>query len=345
MKRAALCLFLLALGCHPSQAPKPAAQNASIPLSNYYFRFEDADEPKVLQLRVQEKLDDLLQGTTSEREIFERLTLWARRQFPPGFPDPYPLSNGLDVLKDIRGGITHGFCAQYSFLLADALKSLGFYDVRYVEIGADTTRTHFLVEAWSNRLARWMLLDPLYAAVIEDAAGTPQSAWDVHSAVVSRNTGKLHRKWLAPESEVPRGPDSDYFAFYGRTAVSLRNDLAHMDHPWTIRERFRDFLQMATNVSALPNEYLNISNRAADFTAPRNVCNLSLIAEGQGYRTHLTNEGTCAYFGFFEIRLDKGEWKRAPSDFLVKDAFREMACRTTNRAGINGPVFVTRAEK
>lgn len=332
------CL-LLCISCNRTPEPRPAqAAQPPASTSNYLFSYEDWLEPKVLQLRKQENLDAVVGDARAEMEIFERLTLWSRKQFEPGFPDPYPLSNGVDILKDIRAGKTKGFCAQYTYLLADALKSIGFYDVRYVEIGQDLQHTHFLLEVWSNRLSRWMLLDPLYAAIVEDAAGAPQSAWQVHSAIVEKKIENLHRRWLAPETEVPRGPDLEYFALYGRTAVSLRNDLARMDHPWTIQERQRDFLQMAANVSALPNEYQNISGRAEDFTSPRNVCGIQMQQESSGLLVRLDNAGTCAHFDYFEVRLDNGEWKRTPPEFIVSSPFKTISCWTTNKGGIHGPV-------
>lgn len=341
LKYRAIFPVLLAFACcrQTSTGTPPAPSVPGVVLSNYHFNYESPQEPKVLLLRQQEKLDDVLNGVTTEKEIFEKLTLWTRRQFEPGFPYPYPLSNGLDILKAIRGGITKGFCGQYAYLLADALKSIGFYDVRYVEIVQDAQRSHFLVEVWSNRMARWMLLDPFYAALIEDASGVPQSAWQVHSVVIAKTSQQLHRRWLASEKEVPRNPDTEYFALYSRTAISLRNDLARMDHPWTIQERFRDFLQIATNASSLPNEYQNISDRREDFEAPRNICVARIDPKTkQGVRIHLSNEGTCAYFDYFEIKLDEGDWKRVPPDFLTNDPFNKIACRTTNKAGIHGPV-------
>lgn len=341
LKYRAIFPVLLAIACcrQTSTEPQPAPSVPGVALSNYHFIYENPQEPKVLMLRRQEKLDDVLNGARTEMEIFERLTLWARRQFKPGFPDPYPLCNGFDILKDIRSGKTKGFCGQYAYLLADALKSIGFYDVRYVEIAQDAQRSHFLVEVWSNRLARWILLDGLYAAVIEDASGAPQSAWQAHSAVIAKTSQQLHRRWLTSEKEVPRNPDSEYFALYSRTAVSLRNDLARMDHPWTIQERFRDFLQIATNASSLPSEYQNISDRQLDFEAPRNICMARFDPKTKGgVRVHLSNEGTCAYFDYFEIVLDNANWKRVPSDFIVHDPFNKLSCRTTNKAGIHGPV-------
>ena len=129
--------------------------------SNYSFAHDRAESPKIVALRLQEDLDSVVKGCASEHALFEALTLWTRRQFEPGIPDPYPLSNGLDILADIRSGKTGGFCGQYSYLLADALKSLGFYDVRYVETFSGHGDGHFLVEVWDNETGRWLLLDPL----------------------------------------------------------------------------------------------------------------------------------------------------------------------------------------
>ncbi len=55
------------------------------------------------------KLDSVIEGCKTDIEIFKRLTIWSRKQFKPGNPDPYPMSNGLDILKDIRSGKTGGF--------------------------------------------------------------------------------------------------------------------------------------------------------------------------------------------------------------------------------------------
>ena len=128
------------------------------------LQVEWSTEPRLLDLRKQEKLDEVVLGASGDLDLFKRLTAWARSQFEPGDPDPYPLSNGISILQDIRSGKTHGFCAQYSYLLGDALKSFGYFAVRYVELESESGSGHFAVEAWSNDLERWILLDPLHAA-------------------------------------------------------------------------------------------------------------------------------------------------------------------------------------
>lgn len=303
---------------------------------NYVFTYENWAEPKVWELRKQEKLDTVIEGCKTDIEIFKRLTIWSRRQFEPGNPDPYPMSNGLDILKDIRSGKTGGFCGQYTYLLADALKSFGFFDVRYVELWRNPQDTHFLLEAWSNQFGRWILLDPLYAATVTDEKNQLLSAWEVQYAVASKKDASLKQNWLASESEADRPRHSDYFSLFHLVAVSLRNNLAAADHPWTIKERYRDFLAIQGPFMKPP--YLNQSNREADFQSPKNICSILLKPESDKTRVTLSNFGTSAHFDYFEVKLDSGKWMSAPSQFDLKDKFKQMECRTVNKMGIRGVI-------
>jgi hypothetical protein len=336
-----IAIIVAALVCYSGCKEPPgrhqtdqAKVSQSFAFSNYSFTYENWMEPKVWKLRQQENLDQVISSSKTELEIFETLTLWARRQFEPGFPDPYPPSNGIDILTDIRSGKTKGFCGQYSYLLGDALKSLGFFDVRYVEIWKDPQTSHFLVEAWSNQLRRWMLLDPLHAAAVVDQKGNPVSAWDVHAAVAAGQQSTLHRKWLAAEKEVPRSEDSTYFQLYRLVAISLRNDLAAADHPWTIKERERDFLAIQSKF--LKGPYHSSSSRQADFESPRNVCGILINPDPKGTMVELSNAGTCPHFHYFEVNLNGSGWKKSAEIFVSADPVKSLQCRTVNKMGIRG---------
>jgi hypothetical protein len=340
-KIAVMCVLIAVLfsfSCKKPAAEQPVKVSDSAVLmnSNYEFTHEQWTEPKVLELRKQEKLDEVIDGAKTDIEIFERLTVWARRQFEPGTPDPYPLSNGVDILKDIRSKKTGGFCGQYSYLLGDALKSFGFFDVRYVEIWKDPQTSHFLVEAWSNQFRKWILLDPLYAATVLDKQNQLMSAWNVHAAVARGEGASLKRNWLAPESEVPRAPDSNYFPLYTLVAVSLRNNLAGMDHPWTIKERERDFLAIAN--PSIKGNYLSVSNREADFQAARNLCLIQSRKTSNGTEIHLSNAGTTAHFDYFEVKFDSGGWQKSPADFAVSTDMNVIQCRSVNKMEIRGVI-------
>jgi hypothetical protein len=246
------------------------------------------------------------------------------------------MSNGLDLLKDIRSGKTGGFCGQYTYLLADALKSFGFFDVRYVELWRDPQNTHFMLEAWSNQFAKWVLLDPLYATTVTDDKNRFLSAWEVQSAVASKKDSSLKQSWLLPESEVDHPSHGDYFSLFHLAAVSLRNNLASADHPWTVKERYRDFLAMQGPFMKSP--YLNQSNREADFQSPRNICSIRIEPQSNAARITLSNSGTCVHFDYFEVKVDSGKWMSAVPQFELKDKFKEIQCRTVNKMGIRGVV-------
>ncbi len=342
-KNIVLISALIAFSLTMFSCKKPAAeQSVNIPdstilvNSNYEFTHELYTEPRVLELRKQENLDSVIDGCKTDIEIFERLTVWARKQFEPGTPDPYPLSNGLDILKDIRSKKTGGFCGQYTYLLADALKSFGFFDVRYVEIWKDPQTSHFLLEAWSNQFRKWILLDPLYASTIVDKQNQLMSAWNVRAVVARGEESFLKRNWLAGESEVPRAPDSNYFPLYRLVAVSLRNNLAAMGHPWTIKERERDFLAMASPF--LKGNYLSVSNREADFQAARNLCLIQSRKSKSGTEIHLSNAGTTAHFNYFEVKFDSGDWQKSEPDFAVAGEINVIQCRTVNKMEIRGVI-------
>ena len=251
----------LAQGCEGPVVVTPVLQDPPVRVtSNYSFEHEGLVTVKVAKLREQERLDDVVAGAGKELEIFRRLTLWSRRQFEPGFPDPYPLSNGLDILADIRSGKTQGFCGQYSYLLADALKSFGFYDVRYVETWAGDGRSHFLVEAWSNQLARWVLLDPLHAALVVDLDGRPLSLWEVHAVHAGSSERGARRQWLAPETEVSRDDEAEYLQLFRLPAIGLRNNLSRENRPWSIEQRREQFLALRDDIN---RELLRRSREAA----------------------------------------------------------------------------------
>ena len=183
---ALLLVFLIAplLRCLPNDAATDSPEVLELSqgvftAGDYPLQVEWRDEPRVLDLRMRERLDAVVAGAKGEIEIFKRLTAWTRAQFEPGIPEPYPLCNGLSILEAIRARKTGGFCGQYSYLLGDALKSFGYFAVRYVEMENAGGSSHFAVEAWCDDLGRWVLLDPLNAAIyVRD--GTPLSALEIH---------------------------------------------------------------------------------------------------------------------------------------------------------------------
>ncbi len=185
------------------------------------------DPPDVLAvLRREERLDAVVADAGSDLETFERLMDWTRHQWEPGTPNPYPPLNARIILKDIRRGFTSGFCAQYNYVLAQSMMSLG-YKARYV-----TLIDHEVIEAWLPAEGRWICLDPLYDAMYLDDKGRPLSVLEITLRVRSG----------APPAPSPGclegAAEMEQHAFR-QFAVWLRND--HISHPinFTDIERYK----------------------------------------------------------------------------------------------------------
>jgi len=133
-------------------------------------------------LRQQEKIDEIVAGAATDLERGIRLMHWTRAQWEPGVPNPYPPLDARIILADIRRGFTSGFCAQYNYVLAQSLQSIGI-PARYVSLVE-----HEVIEMRPGELARWICLDPLYDAWYRDETGRPLSVYEIHKRVLDGAT-------------------------------------------------------------------------------------------------------------------------------------------------------------
>jgi hypothetical protein len=141
------------------------------------FRFTFDPPEAHAELRREEKLDAVVAEGRDDLARATALMQWARSQWEPGIPSPYPPLNARVILADIRRGFTGGFCAQYNYVLAQALQSFGI-PARYVSV-----REHEVIEARLPDQGRWICLDPLYATWYKDSGDRPLSVLEIHRLV------------------------------------------------------------------------------------------------------------------------------------------------------------------
>jgi hypothetical protein len=349
---AAICLIALPLsGC---RSPGLAIERVNEPkdvATDFPLRVEHWAEPRIALLRRQEDLDRVVEGATGEFDRFLRLMAWTRAQWPIGVPDPYPPCNGVDILAAIRTGRTGGFCGQYSFLLADALKSFGYFSVRYIELESPDGDGHFVVEAWSNQHDRWIVLDPTYNVHYLGPDGLPLGAMELHDAWVANRAGEIRAMEGSPPprdgrriGELPhRGIDS-----YARLAFSTRSDLASLSAPLTIADREKLFVRYDDPRTG-PFEHMRFvlaTDRASDLTpAVAQVDSRVVKLEGDRALIELSTRGSLPHFMAYEVRLDAGPWRRtgARIEWTVPAGEHRMEFAAVNVAGVRGPVFELRA--
>jgi transglutaminase-like putative cysteine protease len=219
-------------------APSPGTGPIHVPLwlppseVRHHDRFHclwDGQAP-LARFRRAENLDAVIAGATSDEERARKLLHWTREQFTPGTPDPYPPPDAITTLSEIRAGRTGGFCAQYAFVLVQALQSFG-QPARVV-----TLLGHEVTEAWLPDQARWVMLDPLFDLQVVDQRGRSLSAIEIREA--HRAGAPLAVTSANRLSE----PLAAYVARYDRIAVWIRNAFTSAPVNFADFDRYRVWL-------------------------------------------------------------------------------------------------------
>lgn len=289
------------------------------PKSNYYFIPEHWKETKLQLLRENENFKDI--AHKGQFDLFLKLCDWTHRQWKVSVPDPYPLCNAIDILADIRSGKTGGFCGQYAYVLADVLKSMGFFSVRYVELWSTKGESHFVIEVWSDEFAKWMILDPtenlFYAFQKTDQ---PANAMEIRRALLG--SGQIRARSAA----LPRNDlGNRKMHLFANFAVSTRSDLMRLAKPLTMRDRFDMFVffkDSATDPTAFNGRipYTQITSRPDDLYFGCNGVRVDHRIDQEKKRIIFAFFMDSPMFNFdsFAVSTNSGKsWERSGTDFFV----------------------------
>jgi hypothetical protein len=204
-----------------------------------------------------ENLDAVVAGATADEDRARRLLHWTRAQFEPGKPDPYPPPAAATTLSEIRAGRTGGFCAQYAFVLVQALQSFG-RPARVVTIIG-----HEVVETWLPDQGRWTMLDPFFEMQVVNAHGRSLSAVEIRDA---HDVGAVLA--VTPGSRLAE-PLPEYAARFDRIALWIRNAFTSAPVNFTDFDRYRVWLltpgQQSPSPESLSTTHLGLYGPPEDF--------------------------------------------------------------------------------
>jgi hypothetical protein len=299
--------------------PRIEISRTRIIKSNYDFIPEHWKEPRLALLREKENFKDL--PSKDQLDLFLKLCDWTHRQWKHSNPDPYPLSNAIDILADIRAGRTGGFCGQYGYVLGDVLKSMGYFAVRYVELTGPKGQGHFVVEVWSEQFNKWMVLDAdqdLYFEIKDTQV--PANAYEIRDSMLKKD-GKV----LARSADDSRKALGAYkMELYANFAVSLRSDLLRHPKPLTVKDRFDMFLffrDSRTRAQSFPDgkiPYSQVTDRIEDVYFDCN-CVRAEYQVNQKQKTidfHFFTDASVFNFKGFMASLDSGKkWEPIPEKY------------------------------
>jgi hypothetical protein len=144
------------------------------PLDGPAFAYEDLDDPYFQQIRRDPRIAHFYGAGPPDVEDAARMADFIRDRFERGPPDRSVDRAGLLELLDRADG-------GESFLCGTAAKML----VQMVQAGGGVGRIvrvtrHTVVEIWSERWGRWVLVDPDTNVTYENRAGEPLSTLEIH---------------------------------------------------------------------------------------------------------------------------------------------------------------------
>jgi hypothetical protein len=321
------------------------------------YKYDPFENQTLLQLRQNEKLDDIFIGG-SEFEKILRLKNWVKSQWNHSVPSTFPPYNAVVILDWIRSGQTGGWCGQYAIVLLQSLLSLG-YQARYIEIGHEPNPyAHFIIEVWSNQYSKWIALDADYN-VHWEAHGVPLSGLEIHDAYVNNKVNDLDvikGERRDPYVNPDWWPNKMSELFYYYRVTSQMEHLTRRDDPisrLTQYVEWNDDLTVPWEFSTYPSQYpkeklTDVStNRREVVDAKLNQVVLSFLSVTP-YSVQLSLTNNSVEFKLYELlELDKNgnqiasyqttasSYQWYPSSLNV-----QLQIRAMNSVGVYGPPSV-----
>jgi hypothetical protein len=155
-----------------------------------YFAFDSPGHPKLLQLRNQYKLDEVIKGAATDLERALRLKRWlgARWKFTTPEPETFRDWSAVALFERAKRD-KWGWCGQAAMIFQQACMAIGM-PARFIEPGReDTPACHFTTEVYLREHGKWAVVDatplPEYD-VYYTVHGVPQSALEMHRRVVAQ---------------------------------------------------------------------------------------------------------------------------------------------------------------
>lgn len=348
----------------PADSPRRTLlefQNAAILRGSYPFGFQ-LPSAKLVRLRAEWRLDDIVKPGQTELEKLILLRNWVRRQWPANEGNCQRPWDALNILAAPAGD--HGMCTHFAVVFTQCAQALG-YNARQIILAH-----HYVAEFWSTDYKKWILMD--VEAVQAEAPsrwGTalywdpqtdqPLSAIEIHRLVFRDHTpGRIIQKLVLQTAEGPaetvdrRYGENEYRNFF-RIGALVRNNYLDQSEPWETAHGFDyyhcdEYLWWRDDAAPLVRQFSRHTDREGDMDWTLNQAALRLTATESPDRLAVQVDTVTPNFKDFWYRFNGGDWRaekgwgsdphsrQAAFDWPLTDGTNTLEITTRNLWGREG---------
>jgi hypothetical protein len=296
-----------------------------------FFAFDSPKHPKIVQLRSEYKLNDVVAGAKTDLERAIKLKNWTARALKFGTPAPDVFSDwsAVALLERAKKGQVV-WCGQAAMVFQQACLAMGV-PARFLELGRpENPACHFTTEVYLREHSKWAVIDatPLPAFdLYYTVDGVPQTALEMHNHVVRGTMAQVREvhpdRTVAVESKASPAWAFYYLRWLTRCDVVTNTPKYHdqenvFDKRWqTVEwadERTVPWEKQKHAAWFVRNERLaawNTSDPDVVYWAPTERVRMLVCPseEGRVYVQLWTGDGE---FDHYQARIDGQSWEDLP---------------------------------
>ncbi|MGI6208874.1 MAG: transglutaminase-like domain-containing protein [Anaerolineae bacterium] len=324
--------------------------------------YGDPNSERMVTLREEFGLEEVLAGAESQFEGFLALKRWVRSRWNHGYSRfSTEVKDGLDILRLAAQGEQFA-CGHFARTYVDCARALGWparvvgISIEHGEFPRDYNvgnTGHSVVEVWSDEFGKWILLDP-DVNVYYRRDGVPLSALEIREAWLTHKADEVEMVQDEPLFVVPGERELQDLKREGAYAAWTAETLPRMFERFG-RHRVMDYyarvringwewvdekvlpsfighyLPHSVRPSSNPDELYWTLNRVRWQATPS-------WGEGRA-QLAVTLDHCMPYFDHYEVRIDQGEWKPIAAEFVwpMHEGVNRLECRAVNVRGRRGP--------
>lgn len=321
-----------------------------------FHGFEDFHHPRLRRLRKEYGLRKVVAGETDELRKMLKLRQWVHSRWPIDNSQDFS-GDAFAILEKAKTGAgfhcAHSMTVQYAVFTAMGYvaRNLGV-DRNHEDFGRSIH--HGVNEVWSNKLARWVLLDAKYDIHFE-RDGVPLSALDLHEAVRAaggkgiRKVAGLDRREVPDKKEEPEASVRGYWWLsYHLRPTSFTHPHWRGGDPLGIYDNaaFRETTWYRGSAAGLVKHWAYRANafvptrsrRALEWTPGVPDLRARQVAPGM---LEVDLASATPNFKSYVVRLDGGPWRSIEGTSVpwrLRKGTSTLEVHTRNLFDVHGPV-------